>query len=440
MIKLFQNDELGEASQEAVRSIMQYIKANSYNVRPQIVDTFLHLKFTQDLSNSLKGGLSGDNKLSKKAYQKLSGGKKKLHRHEKELERDLQEAAAEENKKIITHYQAEILKSIFSLFFRVLKMESRILLLDAVLRGLAKFAHLINLEFQTDLFKALRQLMTQEDCGVQTCLQCAITAFENIQMHGNAIEIDLKDFYEVIYKVLLDVPKEIDCIPNLLHCIRLMISNYRNLDINRVAAFCKRLTTICFGLPTNAALSIIITVQRLIQTFPTLRQLLDVVEDNKSASSYNPYVNQPDICHATATSLWEFCLLEAHYHPTVSERAASAANGQGTQLIPLDVFSQFDTSLGGFNPSIPKPKPHPFEQVMKNAPNSKCYLAVSQSQRSPLEEKIPPEDPNELSDIFGKYYKDIKKFNVKYERELLRESLSRYQSLLKRYLEYEPTK
>lgn len=418
---------------------MQYIKANSYNVRPEIIDTFLHLKFTQDLSNSLKGGLSGANKLSLKAYQKLSGNKKKLHRHEKELERDLQEAAAEENKKLITHYQAEILKSIFSLYFRVLKMDDRIPLLDPVLRGLAKFAHLINLDFQTDLFKALRKLMTQDDCSVETVLQCAITAFENIQMHGNSIDIDLKDFYEKVYEILLDVPKEVDCIPNLLNCIRLMISNYRNLDINRVAAFCKRLATICLCLPTNAALSLIITIQRLIQTFPALRQLLDIIED-KSVSSYNPYVNQPDTCNPLATSLWELTLLESHYHPTVSERSSSVANGQGTQLIPLDVFKQFDTSKGGFNPSIPKPKPHSFEQVIKNAPNSKCYLTISTDSRSPLEQLIPPENPKEIQNIFGKYYKETKKFNVQFERELLQEQLSRYQQVLKKYLEFDSKK
>merc|ERR1712100_954547 len=106
--KLFESDELGEASQEAVRFIMQYIKTKSYNVRPEMVDTLLKLKFTQDLSASLKGGLSGIKQLSKKEYSKLSGNKKKLHRKEKELEKDLMESTAEENKKLMTHYQAEI--------------------------------------------------------------------------------------------------------------------------------------------------------------------------------------------------------------------------------------------------------------------------------------------------------------------------------------------
>lgn len=433
--KLFESDELGEASQEAVRFIMQYIKTKSYNVRPEMVDTLLKLKFTQDLSASLKGGLSGIKQLSKKEYSKLSGNKKKLHRKEKELEKDLMESTAEENKKLMTHYQAEILKSVFSLYFRVLKMEVHTTLLQPVLRGLAKFSHLINLEFQSDLFKALRQLMAREDCSVNTVLQCALTAFQNLQMHGNTLEVDLKDFYERVYESLLDIPKENDCIPNLMECIRLMISNNRHLDISRVAAYVKRLAIISSYLPVNGCLAILITIQRLMQTFPTIKNMLDSVED-KSASRYNPYIHQPDHCKAVNTQLWELVLLESHYHPTVSEKSIATAEKEGTQLIPLDIYKQFDTSLGGFNPAITKPKPHPFEKVIKNAPNSKCYLDC-QITSSPLEELIPEENPDEIQSLFANFYNSERNFDAELEKEQLKQKLQHYKSLLKLYLEYD---
>eukprot|EP00339_Tiarina_fusa_P028053 CAMPEP_0117053912 /NCGR_PEP_ID=MMETSP0472-20121206/37321_1 /TAXON_ID=693140 ORGANISM="Tiarina fusus, Strain LIS" /NCGR_SAMPLE_ID=MMETSP0472 /ASSEMBLY_ACC=CAM_ASM_000603 /LENGTH=140 /DNA_ID=CAMNT_0004769213 /DNA_START=169 /DNA_END=591 /DNA_ORIENTATION=- len=137
-----------------------------------------------------------------------------------------------------------------------------------------------------------------------------------------------------------------------------------------------------------------------------------------------------------ATSLWELSLLEAHYHPTVSERAAQTAAGQGTQLLPLEVLSQFDTSNGGFNPAISRPKPHSFDQVMKNAPNSKCYLNVTK--KSPMEDLISMDDSDseEIGNLFGDYFQKEKDFSSNLEAENLKQQLAHYQLILKKYLEF----
>lgn len=48
---------------------------------------------------------------------------------------------------------------IFTVYFRILKQMSRTNLLAPVLEGLAKFAHLINIEFVDDLIKSLFNLV-----------------------------------------------------------------------------------------------------------------------------------------------------------------------------------------------------------------------------------------------------------------------------------------
>ena len=174
------------------------------------------------------------------------------------------------------------------------------------------------------------------------------------------------------------------------------------------------------------------------QTFPNIRQLLDIADD-KSSSRYNPFVHQPDTCNALSSSLWELVLLESHYHPTVSEKSSATAEGSGTQLIPLEVLKQFDTSLGGFNPAITKPTPHSFEGVIKNAPNSKCYL----TSKSTIEEQLADlsqeeeEGAHEDAHLFAKFFQEEKHFNAQFEEERLKQKLESYKALLARYLEYE---
>ena len=91
----------------------------------------------------------------------------------------------------------------------------------------------------------------------------------------------------------------------------------------------------------------------------------------------------------------------------------------------------FDTRTGGFNPAIPKPKPHPFAGVIKNAPNSKCYMDVSTE--SPMKDLL-EEDLGNDREIFVNYFKEIKDFQVQFEREKLKQELSAYQNLFKKYL------
>lgn len=53
----------------------------------------------------------------------------------------------------------EILKFLFVIYFRVLKTGHKTALLPAVLKGLAKFSHLINVDFFGDLMSCLETLL-----------------------------------------------------------------------------------------------------------------------------------------------------------------------------------------------------------------------------------------------------------------------------------------
>ena len=95
MRRLFDEDEHGEASLDAVRAIAHETKARSYEVPPAMLDTFLALRLDGDLS-ALKRTHPVSNAKVKGAPPPamVSRRAKKRDRVVRELERELREAEA----------------------------------------------------------------------------------------------------------------------------------------------------------------------------------------------------------------------------------------------------------------------------------------------------------------------------------------------------------
>jgi nucleolar complex protein 3 len=89
------------------------------------------------------------------------------------------------------------------MYFRILKLPYRSPLLPGALDGLARFAHLINIDFFRDLLDVLRELtrddaasealdeaeddsQTNRRTGLRERLLCVVTAFELLSGQGGA--------------------------------------------------------------------------------------------------------------------------------------------------------------------------------------------------------------------------------------------------------------
>lgn len=96
--------------------------------------------------------------------------------------------------------QTETLKLLFVLYFRILKNPHPTPLLPAALRGIARFSHLVNVDFFKDLMQVLKELMTREGSsspgdepaighmqGEQHYLLCIVTAFELLSGQGSRV-------------------------------------------------------------------------------------------------------------------------------------------------------------------------------------------------------------------------------------------------------------
>jgi len=99
----------------------------------------------------------------------------------------------------------ETLKLLFALYFRILKNPKRTTLLTPALRGIARFSHLVNIDFFRDLLKVLQEHAAKSEAlepseedeaidliradalrkqDLQYRLQCIVTAFELLSGQG----------------------------------------------------------------------------------------------------------------------------------------------------------------------------------------------------------------------------------------------------------------
>ncbi|CAD6995677.1 unnamed protein product [Ceratitis capitata] len=137
----------------------------------------------------------------------MSLSKKERKRRKKlaEVNRELDETRAEENKQTKLYKLTEITKMVFTIYFRVLKNDPTSKVLSVILEGLAEFAHVINIDFFSDLIDVLNRILEEMDLGYREQLHCIKTIFVILSGQGEVLNIDPIRFYQHFYKNLLTV-------------------------------------------------------------------------------------------------------------------------------------------------------------------------------------------------------------------------------------------
>ncbi|EKM55388.1 uncharacterized protein PHACADRAFT_161374 [Phanerochaete carnosa HHB-10118-sp] len=385
LIAVFRADNTGVSSLEIVRLLNRMIKERKFSVHPEVLTCLAHLRLKTELgvrasetradkpdelkmgktkaaARRAKGKETGQPHLSKKA--------KKEKKEKKEIEKEMNEAAAEVDKEERAAHQTETLKLLFVLYFRILKNPHPTPLLPAALRGIAKFAHLVNIDFFKDLMQVLKDLMAREtrsseDVGaeilphvrlVQHQLLCIVTAFELLSGQGEALEIDLSDFITRLYAMLpsLAFMADIEAPPRtsfqasgavasspgaqsasdtLFRALHLAFSRRTSAGASppwRSAALAKRLLGSSLQWPPDTATRAIAFVGDLVDGDPKLGALLST--DERSVDGvYRPDLDDPQLCHPFATNFWELHLLaERHWSLRVREAAAKLLNSSSS--------------------------------------------------------------------------------------------------------------
>ncbi|XP_055470125.1 nucleolar complex protein 3 homolog [Psammomys obesus] len=369
--KLFKQDKLGQASLGVIKVISGFVKGRNYEVRPEMLKTFLCLRIKEVEVKKDTEDINKPKKFMtfKEKRKTLSRMQRKWKKAEEKLERELREAEASESTERKLKLHTETLNIVFVTYFRILKKAQRSPLLPAVLEGLAKFAHLINVEFFDDLLVVLHTLIESGDLSYQESLHCVQTAFHILSGQGDVLNIDPMKFYTHLYKTLfkLHAGATNDGIEIVLHCLDVMLSKRRKqVSHQRALAFIKRLCTLALQVLPNSSIGLLATTRILMQTFPRTDLLLD--NESQGSGVFLPELEEPEYCNAQSTALWELHTLRRHYHPVVQRFAAhllAGAPSEGSQALKpelsrrsaVELFEAYSMATMTFNPPVETSNP-----------------------------------------------------------------------------------
>ena len=370
--RLFEEDEEGHASLEAVTQITKMMKSKSYNIHESLLNTFLHLRLLSEFvhkasTNKVDRGESQQKSIRGRQKREFrTKRERKVLRERKEVEKEMKEADAAVSYEERDHNQAEMLKLVFVAYFRILKARTPHLM-GAVLEGLARYAHLINQDFFGDVLEALKDLIntaTSEDDEptasafrnpTRETLLCIITAFALLQgqtdvaKSANALHLDLHFFtthlYRVVLPLSLDTSVERRALPTsesvlpvapdarvnlattstlLLRALSAALSpptGTRLVPPVRLAAFTKQLHTLSLHLPPRSAAAVLSLLQRIAAPHASRLAALWHTDERRGDGVFDPATPHLESSNPFACTVWETELLRLHFDPRV--RAAA---------------------------------------------------------------------------------------------------------------------
>ena len=407
-----ESDVRGDLTLEALHMTAQLVKQSRCDVQPSAFSYFLKVRFDEGILVPLvrdkKEVLSRKQTFKKKQEEREKIRKARAEKMKKQQEkermksfghevdssddsedeeaafrRDLDEGSAVmsfgEKKKM----QSRLLEATFEMYFRVLKNAASpeptpgLPLLSAALTGLAKFTHLISIDFLGDLMEVFRKLLAKEDLLSDALkAQTLLTACEILSGHGEVLQVDTGEFYRQLY-VMLGKPSagnagwqegmSITDQRSLSHgtlrvrAIQRFIGGFKQVDQARMAAFSKRLASASMGMEAGECLGSLGVVRQILASYPRVRNLLE--NERIGNGVFQMDLDDPEHAQGMSAVLWDLSLLASHYHPTCAAAAREVANLPLSGAIapppgshaPSELAKTHSTLRGDFNPPMVEP-------------------------------------------------------------------------------------
>ncbi|XP_034935770.1 nucleolar complex protein 3 homolog [Chelonus insularis] len=369
--QIFKEDKKAELSLTIVRKINQLIKLKGNSMHTEVLSILLALRIKNVNLDKEREEDHKQKTLMNHKQRILSLSKRERKRNKKleQVEKELLETKAEEDKAKSHKILTEITTIVFTIYFRILKHAPTSKLLSVCLEGLAKFAHCINLDFYQDLVNAINHLMENGYLGQREQLHCIQTIFMILSGQGSALNIDPQRFYSHLYRILLDIdlttsPENCEI---LIKCLVLSLINRRKrVTQNRLIAFIKRIMIMSLQLHHHEALGFLGIIRSLFQKCKFVDILLDT-DSNVGDGCYQPELEEPEHSNASCAALWELAALQRHYHSIVQKLSKNIAagvpvTGEGNlapeiaKLSPEELYSEYNPSGLAFKPAVPVPK------------------------------------------------------------------------------------
>ncbi|KAJ0231812.1 Binding protein [Hirschfeldia incana] len=396
----------GELTVQAVRLIADQVKSQNCQLHPNSIEVFMSIRFDEDIG---KRDREEANKKKFKKNDKRNNQEEQNQVQENERKKSKREMMSKIRDEVNADYkgvtyepdamerrkmQTVTLSAVFETYFRILRKtmysigessteeEDTTLnpgafgthpLLAPCLDGLAKFTQQLDLDYLGDLMNYLKKLASSSSVStdvkkknsklltVSERLRCCLVAFKVMRSNLNALNVDLQDFFVQLYNLLLEYRPGRDSGEVLAESLKIMLCDDRHQDMQKAAAFVKRLATfaLCFGCAES--MSALVTLKILLQKNVKCRNLLENDAGGGSVSGsiskYQPYATDPNLSGAFASVLWELNLLTKHYHPAISTMAGTISNMNTSQnqtflsaVTPQQAFADYSLQKESFEP------------------------------------------------------------------------------------------
>ncbi len=404
--------ESGQAAVEATQLLADFVRRRDCTgLPPEVVSCLMEFTFPDIISAEDLA----DAKRSRKSNKKKS---KRKGKDERDVSRAFKEAQAVIDKDTRRHQQSVVLEAMFEMYFRVLKtadaalraarrhdaresrdaggqrgeadargqhasqprhwsharFQKRFPLLAPALQGLAKFAHLISVDYFQDIITTLEDILESPCVPHDIRCRCLLTASEIAKGQGESLSlnVDRAALYKELYKAMystMEIPLEDDdqTLPHLLSrrtfhdgypgsalsppipfeetppvllakvLDDMLLDSRRTLDIHRQAAFTKRAATIALqATDSGLALTMLYVIYRMLKRYPKLRSMIEDDEGAGPSTSFYgamlqktctsvEFADQDPSMHEGAlyTPLWELSILAEHHSNPGVRKAAS---------------------------------------------------------------------------------------------------------------------
>jgi len=364
------------------------IKDRNEKCHPDVISSFLHLplRIHLDEAEAVKIHAQMAAKKRKKDRKKMGSEKTDI---ERSLENDMKEGSSSIDKIVLARAQADTLHAVSVTYFRFLKSEQITEnteeggVLSVVLEGLAKIAHLINIDTVTDLLQHLKALMNRGgDChtlDLGASLNCVLTAFQTLQGPGKELMIDEKDYVVHLYRQLQRLAGDPSGrhVGTCLLCLEAAFLKRREPSKVRCAAFVKLISAVALHLRPGASVPLIAFSRALLHRYQGVQQLLDNEEDVVGDGKYTLDVADPELSNPFSTSLWELATLRFSYNPNVALHADNGATFKRLALpreSPGRLMNKICTAEEDFKHPIKKPRRHRFDKEVQRNKRAEKFI------------------------------------------------------------------
>ena len=106
---------------------------------------------------------------------------------------------------------------------------------------------------------------------------------------------------DAVSHLSLGVKSEIEL---LLQGLELMFFRKKQIPLARVTAFVKRVAVMSLSMAPSGILACLAMIRSLMVRFPKLDSLFDA-ESRVGTGVYSPYLDDPELCNAMTSNLWE---------------------------------------------------------------------------------------------------------------------------------------